>query len=198
MTTMPRARMRYHVNIGFVASALVLLFAVAGCAGATSPTSPHATPRRDGAKGEINGKAIQLGGDPGGEILAALTRVQEAVPMGATGVSRTVMRSSWIGSCDDEHFKKGWGPVGVTIVFKSASSNSATLAEVSRWMAGHGWHVSQTKDGGPPGKTVPIWSRALSQGVVATAVLMYGANGFPADINVTSPPEPPKGECAGG
>ena len=125
------------------------------------------------------------GGDPGGGILSALTRVQEAVPPGSTNVSTTTEAASWIGSCSDEYFKKGWGEIGVTIQFSSSDSDANFPGHVSRWMSAHGWEVSTPNPEGPTG---PTWTRRLPEGVKATAFLSDGADGFPPVINATAPP----------
>jgi len=135
------------------------------------------------------------GGDPGSGILSALTSVRAAVPPGSTHVSSTTKATSWIGSCNDEYFKKGWSEIGVTVGFTSSDADAKMHADVSRWMLAHGWRVSK------PDTTGPTWTRRLSQGVAATARLSYGGDFppvIPPTINATAPPEAPVGECAGG
>jgi hypothetical protein len=162
----------------------------------------QASMRRSGLLGVVIG-ALALcaaacghpGGDPGGGILSVLTRVQGAVPPGSTDVSSTTEPASWLGSCNDEYFKKGWGEIGVTLQFTSSDSDATIHRDVSRWMSAHGWKDAKS-DTEEPGD--PRWTRSLPEGVTATAFLSYGADRFPPVINATAPPEPPVGECAGG
>jgi hypothetical protein len=137
------------------------------------------------------------GGDPGGRILGALSSIQGAVPPGSTDVSSTTEAASWIGSCDDEYFKKGWSEIGVTVVFDSHLSEKRVFASVSDWMTKNGWHAAGHSTVGP---TAVNWARRLPQGTAAKAFVQYGPDppGPTWILNATSPPEPPVGECAGG
>lgn len=133
-------------------------------------------------------------GDPGGRLLAQLHALDAVVPPGSAPFDRMSQEPSWVGSCTEEYFTRGWTPGTYYFSFRSERPESQVLAFVLPHMRRLGWHLQ-------PYTTVAgtwMWSRHLVGGERATAQLGQPSVTPGWTVAATANPVGPLGRCAGG
>ena len=68
-----------------------------------------------------------------------LQALQGVIPPGSSTVDANAQEPSWIGSCDDQYFTRGWSEMGFVFEFHSNLSRPATLSYITHRMSQLGW-----------------------------------------------------------
>ena len=131
-------------------------------------------------------------GDPGGGRLAQLQALRAAIPGGAVIIDQGSEEPSWIGSCQEEHFHRGWAGVAYRVEFRPTLPRNQELIEISQNIADRGWRRTYAADAGWS------WTRELASGSHASASLVLPASEGTWSISANATPAPPVGGCAGG
>ena len=113
------------------------------------------------------------GGDPGGQVLRALSPVTNAVPSGSTILGTQKDDAVWSPACPGNPYgRAGWSGVKVLTTFKSTGTVQQVVSTVGSALEAQGWTPTLPVDDAAWQYTpLAEWTRSLSGTTSARAVV---------------------------